>query len=383
MCTATAPLTATEKLVLIESWLAELAAEEDVAGLPVAVLAERLAAQERIDAAGAALRGTYLYAFDAQDGSVADGQKTTRTWLVNCLRVTKGQTAEYKALQVLARDHGPLLELLRDRVLAKSVVLLVARWTRVIPAEYRAEAEEIVAAAARRGVELRELARICGEIRELTAPADPDGNPDDDPGLDRSVSLETTIDGVGVLRGDLTAGCAAMVDSVLDALSAPAGAGDLRTGPQRYHDALEEAMRRLLASGLLPKRAGQPVKALAHIHFTELLAMDRDSVLQDTWIAACRARWAGHRAAASAGPSDGGAWLTGDAARAVACDAMIIPVVTGDLDPAALEDLVDLCVQYDHARRGSGPGPDPAAGAQASPPGTIPQDGQPDAGQPP
>jgi hypothetical protein len=63
--------------------------------------------------------------------------------------------------------------------------------------------------------------------------------------------------------------------------------------------------------------------------------MDQDSVLQDTWIAGYRARWAARRAAASAGPSDGGAWLTGQAARAVACDAMIIPVVTGDLDPAA------------------------------------------------
>jgi hypothetical protein len=30
---------------------------------------------------------------------------------------------------------------------------------------------------------------------------------------------------------------------VLDALSAPAGGGDLRTRPQRYHDALTEAMR--------------------------------------------------------------------------------------------------------------------------------------------
>ena len=115
---------------------------------------------------------------------------------------------------------------------------------------------------------------MCAEIRERTAPPDPGGDPDDDPRLDRTVSLDTTIDGAGVLRGDLTAECAAMVASVLDALSAPAGGGDLRTGPQRYHDALEEAMRRLLASGLLPKRAGQPVKALAHIHFTELLAMD-------------------------------------------------------------------------------------------------------------
>jgi hypothetical protein len=34
-----------------------------------------------------------------------------------------------------------------------------------------------------------------------------------------------------------------MVQAVLDALSAPEGGGDLRTRPQRYHDALEEAMR--------------------------------------------------------------------------------------------------------------------------------------------
>jgi hypothetical protein len=35
-----------------------------------------------------------------------------------------------------------------------------------------------------------------------------------------------------------------MVQAVLDALAAPDGGGDLRTRPQRYHDALEEAMRR-------------------------------------------------------------------------------------------------------------------------------------------
>jgi hypothetical protein len=109
-------------------------------------------------------------------------------------------------------------------------------------------------------------------------------------------------------------------------------------------------MRRLLASDLLPKRAGQPTKALVHIHFAELLAMDKDSALHDAWIREYRARWAAHRASASVRPGDGGAWLTGDAARAVACDAMIIPVVTGDLDPEAIEDLIGLCVQYDRAR---------------------------------
>ena len=159
------------------------------------------------------------------------------------------------------------------------------------------------------------------------------------------MSLDTTFDGAGVVRGDLTPECTAMVQAVLDALSAPAGGGDLRTRPQRYHDALAEAMRRLLASDLLPQRAGQPVKALVHIYFAELRDMDHDGILQDKWIAEYRARWAAHRAANSVSTGDGGAWLDGDAAREVAVDAMIIPVVTGDIDPGAVEDLIALCVR--------------------------------------
>ena len=382
MCT---PSSTAEKFGLVESLLGELAGD-DVASQPVAVMAEGLRALERIDAVGAAVRARFLAAFDAQQGSVADGQRTTRTWLVNCLRITKGQAGEYKAILALAVKHEPLLAALRDKVLTKSVALQVARWTKAIPGEFRGGAEEIVVTAAQAGVDLRGLAAICAEIRDRTAGPDPDDDPDDDPRLDRSVSVDTTVDGAGVMRGDLTAECAAMVTSVLDALSAPAGGGDLRTQPQRYHDALEEAMRRLLASGLVPKRAGAPVKALAHIHFTELLAMDKDSVLQDSWIAGYRARWAAHRAAAAVGPRDGGAWLTGEAARVVACDAMIVPVVTGDLDPDAVEDLIGLCVRYDQARRHGCAGPDArpqsAAPAAGRPAAGRSVGGQPAAGRP-
>jgi hypothetical protein len=73
-------------------------------------------------------------------------------------------------------------------------------------------------------------------------------------------------------------------------------------------------------------------------------------VLQDKWIGEYRARWAAARAAASVGPSDGGAWLDGDAARAIAADAMAVPVVTGDIDPDAVERLIGLCVEYDRVR---------------------------------
>ena len=155
-----------------------------------------------------------------------------------------------------------------------------------------------------------------------------------------------------------------MVAAVLDALSAPQP-GDLRTRAQRYHDALAEAMRRLLSSNLLPKRAGQPVKALVHVSFADLCRLDGDGVLQEAWIGEYRARWAAQRAAASVSTGDGAAWLEGDAARTVACDAAIIPVVTADLDPRAVEDLIDLCVQYDHLRGQAEPDEDPEQVEQA------------------
>ena len=55
--------------------------------------------------------------------------------------------------------------------------------------------------------------------------------------------VETTFAGAGVISGDLTPECAAVVTAVLDALSAPMSAQDTRTREQRYHDALQDAMR--------------------------------------------------------------------------------------------------------------------------------------------
>jgi hypothetical protein len=115
-------------------------------------------------------------------------------------------------------------------------------------------------------------------------------------------------------------------------------------------------MRRLAASDLLPERAGQPVKVWAHISLADLLRLDGSSALQEQWTAQVRAQWAAHRAAASEGGSDGGAWLDGDGAEAIACDAAMAPIVTGDLDPAVLEDLVRLCVELDSQRRAGAPG---------------------------
>jgi hypothetical protein len=376
MCTAAAPASASEALRMLHAGLAVtrsaagFLAANGAADLPTEAMGEGLLALEAADAVGAAARGALLAGFDAQDGPLGDGQRTIRTWLVNVARVTKGQAAGHRAVQRLAERHPVLHAALADgRIPSTSMALQIAKWTRVIPDDCRNEAEEIVAGAAGAGADLRALAAICAEIRSLTAEPDPDGG--DDPDLDRGVSFDTTFDGAGVLRGDLTPGCAAMVQAVLDALSGPQGGGDLRTRPQRYHDALEEAMRRLLASDLLPKRAGQPVKALVHIYFADLCRLDPDSTLQDAWITGYQARWAAHRAAASVATGDGGAWLEGDKARAIACDAMLIPVVLGDIDPAAMEDLISLCVAYHQHRTQHCPDPYDATAAPASPAGTT------------
>ena len=217
-------------------------ADADAAQMPAEALAECLRALERADAVEAVARGRFLVAFDAKDGHLADGQRTCRTWLVHSLRVTMGQAAEHQAVEALAREHRPLLTGLREgHVITKSVGLELARWMRAIPAEFREHAEEILVAAARAGADRRALARIAAEIRYRTAPPDPADERDKD--LDRGLSLDTTFGGAGVMHGDLTPECAAMVQALLDALSAPEGGGDLRSWPERYHDALEEAIR--------------------------------------------------------------------------------------------------------------------------------------------
>jgi hypothetical protein len=81
-------------------------------------------------------------------------------------------------------------------------------------------------------------------------------------------------------------------------------------------------------------------------------------------------RWAARRAAASQTGSDGAAWLQGKAARAMSCDATVIPVVTGQIDPGALDDLVSLCLQY------AGHGSHCGVGHDVSPP-NDPQDRDP------
>jgi uncharacterized protein DUF222 len=119
--------------------------------------------------------------------------------------------------------------------------------------------------------------RSCSARRCRDQPdTDPGDGGDSDVGRlldDRSVKLATTLGGAGVMNGALTPQCAEFVTTVLDALSAPAGADDDRNHEQRYHDAPQEAMRRLVAADLVPRRAGQPLKVWTYISLADLMRL--------------------------------------------------------------------------------------------------------------
>jgi hypothetical protein len=354
MGTAPAFASVSEAMEMVRAGLAFVAAA-DATELTPEEQAETLRALERANSAATAARTSVLGAFTAGKGYAADADYSPRAWLIHQTGITRGAAMAYTAWVKRATRHPQLSAAMTAEDLSESYARTLSTWTDKLPADKRHEADKILADEARAGLGLRDLAELAAEILAQCRPDQPDQDPDQNFD-DRSVKVQTTFQGAGIIHGDLTPECAAIVQSVLDALAAPAGADDQRTKEQRYHDALAEAMRRLVAGGLLPERAGQPVKALVHISLADLIRLDGSPALVQEWIADVRARWAAARAAASEGGSDGGAWLDGKAAEAAACDASLAPVVTGDVDLGVLDELVRLCVHLDRLRRDGTPG---------------------------
>src|SRR5580658_10273988 len=348
--------------------------------------AKCLQALEQGGSMSTAARARLLAAFTAGRGYCDDADYSPTSWLIHRTGITKGAARGHVRWSRRTLTHPQVLAALAEGiVLSESMALTICAWTGKLPADCRTTADDILVAAARAGARKEDLAALAAEIYARSLPED-DDNPES-AFEDRKVRVETTFAGAGVIAGDLTPGCAAVVTAVLESLSAPMGAEDTRTRDQRYHDALAEAMRRLAASGLLPERAGQPVKVWAHVSLAELRAMDDGSVLETEWVTEMRIRWSARRAGTAGGTGgDGGAWLDGDAARAVACDAAITPVATGDVNPGILDDLVTLCLQLAGHGPRCQPQPDatPAgAPAPASNPAPAAEPGPAGSGEPP
>ena len=341
---------AAEAVAMIRTGLGFLATA-DATQMPGEAQAQCLMALERADAMSTAARASILAAFTSGQGYREDGDYSARSWLMHHTRVGKGAATGHTGWSRRGRLHPRVLAALAaGDLLSESYARMICGWTDRLPEDCRDNADAILVNAAQMGMGLADLAGLAAEIEARTRPDVPD---EDGPRFeDRAVKLETTFGGAGVMTGDLTPECAAVVSAVLDALSAPRGAEDDRTHSQRCHDALEEACRRLVAAGLLPERAGQPIRVTGHIDLSDLIDLDIGSELQKKWTERVRARWAAARAAASVGGSDSAAWLEGEAAQGFACDALVTPVVFGTVNPGVLEDLVRFCVEL----AGHGPG---------------------------
>src|SRR5580692_3012532 len=340
------PTTAAQAVAMARAGLSWLAAANATA-LTGAEQAECLRGLERAEAVHTAARARVLAAFCAGGGHEDDGHGSAKTWLRWQTRVTPGAAAGALGwMRRLARHPGVGEALAAGRISA-SWARQVCEWSDLLPERHRGDADQILLGAAAAGADLAGLGALAEEMRRRLAPADRDEDGFDD----RRLRLETTFRGAGKLDGDLTPRCAAALQAVLDALGKRVGPEDTRTKGQRAHDALEEACRRLVASGCLPDRAGQPTQIVLHMGLGRL----RDLPGAD----AAESAWGGPAAA----PGD-------------ECDASIVPVVTGHVDPDILDRLAAALLNRTSAHPGSG---QPGSGQPGS---GQPGSGQPGSGQP-
>jgi hypothetical protein len=325
-------------------------AAADASELPATVTAGVLRTLEKLDAAEAAVRGKLLWYFDLQRGFEGEGHGGVRSFVRYGTRVTKGQADAHIALMKARDAHRPFEQAMLDGHLTVSVARRVGKLTgKIDDDDIRACVDEMIVTAATAGASEHDLMVIAAAAVERFAPPDPDR-----PVKDRDLRLDTTFEGAGVLRGELTPECAAMLGAVLSRLALKQGKDDDRSKGQRQHDALREMARRLLGSDLLPRQGGHAVMANVHIWLGDLMDLDDGSVLARAWTERYAARWAAKRIEAAEGQGDGGAWIAGAAARDIVCDATMFPVVWGDPDLDAAEDLLRIAVELDGCLDGNG-----------------------------
>ena len=199
---------------------------------------------------GAATNGL-LRRFDADYGHDADGPANAAAWLAGKTRLGR-KDAKAAARQMRLMSRRPLLE---EATTTGGITVswareIAGRAGRIDDADLQAEADRILVDAATAGAGLDDLKLIAQAACEAWREREPD--PGEDPrgrGFgDRDLSLQTTLDGAGRIRGGLTPECAAAVTAVPEALGKRRGPQDLRSAGRRCHDALEEGCDLLLAA---------------------------------------------------------------------------------------------------------------------------------------
>ena len=281
----TAPVfaSASEALDMVHAGLRFLA-QTDATGLSAEEQAGCLRGLERVASVATAARSSVLGAFTSGKGYSADADYSPRAWLIHKTGITRGAAVSYTAWEKRAVAHPQVFGVLAAGDISESFARTMCIWTDKMPPASRDTADRILAGAAKSGLGLRDLAVLASEMLARSWQPDrrdpsqepgldgqggqPEGNPGDQPGgdgtgsdpqgqpgdggdgqpgedpggdgaggglgpdgvpdevfEDRALRLLVTFQGAGVLHGDLTAECAEIVNTVLDALAVPARAG--------------------------------------------------------------------------------------------------------------------------------------------------------------
>jgi hypothetical protein len=339
MCTQVeqvAPESTADALGMMATALAFLSAA-DLHALGSDGQREVLAGLGTVTAQTSAVRAAALAAFDAAGGPEADGCKNATAWLHHRGGMTKAAARGASRDSKLQAAHPVIADALAAGDISESFATLITRWTGKLPEDLQRESDCILITAAVHGCGEHELnilgAKLLEEYKQTRPDEDPD--PDEDPLADRNLYLDETIDGAGKLRADLSPQATAVLRAVLDSLGKKRGPEDDRTAGQRNHDALQTALETLLAAGGIPQRHGTATHAEVLMLFSQLRDMDGASALEDAWLHS-------HTPGAPV-------FLTGTAAQGTACDATLIPVVTGCPDWTAVEEIIEIVLAaHDH-----------------------------------
>jgi Domain of unknown function (DUF222) len=323
-----------------------------VAGLHGTACGGLLIALEEVQSKLTAAHAGILRRFDAADAHDADGYGSSSAWLTAKAGMSK-KAARASVRQMRQLGSRPLLDdALAAGDITGSLAFTIADWTRKLPEEMRTETDRILIEAAGAGASLDDLATIAACAIEQWRQQQPDPDDPDDGFEDRFAQVSTTFGGAGVIRGNLTPECTAAVRAVLEALGKKAGPEDDRPEEKRFHDALQLACELLLRARLVPQRAGADTQVIAHIPLSQLRQMPGAPELEDAWIK---------------GRAGDEGFLLGKDAEAAACDAMIVPVVTGRADMAVIDKIIAMSAAAIGQGIPSTPGsPGPASSVQGS-----------------
>jgi hypothetical protein len=166
----------------------------DAAGLGTAVQAEALIGLEQAEARHTAARAKILAAFTVDYGFQADGQFGAKSWLRAVTKVTRGAAAGATGWARRLAAHAVIAGALAAAQISASWARQICDWTDELPEDHRADADQILLAAALGGADLHDLGALAQEMAERSRT----GADQDDRGFtDRAVWLETTSAGPG------------------------------------------------------------------------------------------------------------------------------------------------------------------------------------------